>query len=173
MRFILVGAKHGLCPLPLGSRGASVARSTDRGCTHTVSAGITPRGRLFAPVSPARDPVPAPLHRRKATREVRRRILSGRFARFGIRFTPTRSGAASGFHLDATLGAKKTRKLRHTGGAGATVRWCRSPRPAMAEKRPIVRHKSPKTATNRRQPPKNGTLSGPQRNKRSRWGILL
>ena len=38
------------------------------------------RGRLSAPVSPARDPVPAALHRRKAAREVRRRILSGRFA---------------------------------------------------------------------------------------------
>ncbi len=37
-------------------------------------------GQLSAPVSLARDPVPAPLHRRKAAREVRRRILTGRFA---------------------------------------------------------------------------------------------
>ena len=156
---------------PSGPEGR-VSREARAGDARTRCRPVS-RGRLFAPVSPARDPVPAPLHRRKASREVHRRILTGRFARFGIRFTPTRSGAASGFHLGAPLGAKRSGKVCNCGGVGTAIRRWQSPQPATGEKRPCVRRKSPKTVANRRQPPKNGTLSGPQRNKRSRRGILI
>ena len=62
---------------PSGPEGR-VSREARTGDARTRCRPVS-RGRLFAPVSPARDPVPAPLHRRKAAREVRRRILSGRF----------------------------------------------------------------------------------------------
>ena len=71
---------------PSGPEGR-VSREARAGDARTRCRPVS-RGRLSAPVSPARDPVPAPLHRRKASREVHRRILTGRFARFGIRLHP-------------------------------------------------------------------------------------